>query len=428
MLKAAPRVLLIYHFFHPDDVVSARLYSELAAGLRARGWDVTALTSNRSWADPHVRLPSRERWHGVTIERAYRPPWDQAKPLHRIANASWLLGAWLRRVATMRPFDAVVIGSDPTFAAAFVLPLRILWPDASLVHWCYDLYPEAILADGGGRGSRAAAAVAQSVMRQAYRRFDAIADLGPRMRERLHVYGGPTEHHTVTPWALVEPSGAPRPADAAVRRRLFGDAQVGLLYSGTLGRAHDYETFLELARACRARTGDSIVFCFACRGHRTDALRAAIRASDTNVRMASFCDERDLGGQLEAADVHLLSLRPAWSGLVVPSKFFGSLAVGRPVVYAGAPDSDIARWIDTLGLGCVVRTDRIQDAVEYLEGLAASRAALQAVQRLARRVYDEQFRRELGLEAWNALLRRLAGRPSNADISEATGLRSLGEA
>ena len=30
-----------------------------------------------------------------------------------------------------------------------------------------------------------------------------------------------------------------------------------------------------------------------------------------------------------------MSLGDKWEGLAVPSKFFGSLAVGRPVIYAG---------------------------------------------------------------------------------------------
>ena len=50
-----PRVLLAQHFFHPDDVVSARLFTDLGVGLSERGWDVTALASNRSWADPHEK-------------------------------------------------------------------------------------------------------------------------------------------------------------------------------------------------------------------------------------------------------------------------------------------------------------------------------------------------------------------------------------
>jgi len=47
-----PRLLVCYHFFHPDDVVSAQMFSDLAAEQVRRGWDVTALASNRTWSYP----------------------------------------------------------------------------------------------------------------------------------------------------------------------------------------------------------------------------------------------------------------------------------------------------------------------------------------------------------------------------------------
>ena len=31
---------------------------------------------------------------------------------------------------------------------------------------------------------------------------------------------------------------------------------------------------------------------------------------------------------------------------MVPSKFFGALSMGRPVLFCGSPDSDIAYWIN----------------------------------------------------------------------------------
>ncbi len=57
------------------------------------------------------------------------------------------------------------------------------------------------------------------------------------------------------------------------------------------------------------------------------------------------------------ADVHLISLRDDWAGVVVPSKFFASLAVGRPVLYAGPSESEIAHWVAENDLGLHLRDD-----------------------------------------------------------------------
>ena len=67
-------VTLLYHFFHPDGVVSARLFSDLAADLARRGWPVEAWTSNRTIADRARTVePADERWRGVRIRRFPRP-------------------------------------------------------------------------------------------------------------------------------------------------------------------------------------------------------------------------------------------------------------------------------------------------------------------------------------------------------------------
>jgi colanic acid biosynthesis glycosyl transferase WcaI len=405
-------LLVCYHFFHPDDVVSARQFDELALEQTRRGWQVTALTSNRSWNRARTFEPA-ETWQGVQIRRVFRPDWAQSKPLERLANSAWMIVAWFLAIARLPRFDAIVIGSDPAFAALIALPLRVIFPRTRLVHWCFDLYPEAIEAEQVGRSDgrlgpalRVAARAARALMRLAYRRFDALVDIGPRMQERLAAYGSNATRRTLVPGALAA-SGRLATPDAAVRARLFPRAKLALLYSGTLGRAHDFEQLLALARACRARSGDAISFCFAARGHQQDALAAALRADDTNVSLAPFAEESELAARLEAADLHLLSLRPEWAGVVVPSKFFGSLAVGRPVVFAGPDDSEIARWIVEHGLGLVLDDARRPEVVDRLHALAEDPAALARLQARALETHERVFSRAVVNDGWDALLREL---------------------
>ncbi|MCX5907574.1 MAG: hypothetical protein NTY64_10405, partial [Deltaproteobacteria bacterium] len=63
-----PSAAILYHFFHPDDVVSARHFSEFAEELAKRGWSVTVLTSNRycRYRGRKISLPEEE-WKGIRI-------------------------------------------------------------------------------------------------------------------------------------------------------------------------------------------------------------------------------------------------------------------------------------------------------------------------------------------------------------------------
>jgi glycosyltransferase involved in cell wall biosynthesis len=405
-----PRLLLAYHFFHPDDVVSARMFSDLAVEQRRRGWEVVALTSNRSWSDPSRVYPAREEWEGGEIHRVFRPPFTQSRPAQRLANSGWMIAAWLKHARRLGAFDAAIVGSDPAFAALAGPGLRRLWPRTALVHWCFDVYPEAIAAEGGNAAVRRLVPVAAALMRRAYRAYDALVDIGPRMRERLEAYGSGARQATLTPWALAESGDDASSARIGpVRDQLFPGARLGLLYSGTMGRAHEHRTLLAVARACRRRSGNDVAFCFASRGNRHDELRAAVGPEDTNVRFADFADERALADRLRAADIHLISLQPEWAGIVVPSKFFGALAVGRPVLYAGPGESEIARWIARHGVGLSVGEDdqAVEAIADRLQALAGAPAELGAWQANARAVYRREFSKQVVNDRWNALLREL---------------------
>ena len=141
------------------------------------------------------------------------------------------------------------------------------------------------------------------------------------------------------------------------------------------------------------------------RGNRSDELRAAITPDDRNVTLAPFADEDALPGRLAAADLHLVSLRPDWAGVVVPSKFFASLAIGRPVIYAGPADSGIARWIAAHDLGLHLTSDSVGAVADRLLRLTDDPGALARWRDNALAVYQRQWSKQVTNDRWDALLR-----------------------
>ena len=128
-----------------------------------------------------------------------------------------------------------------------------------------------------------------------------------------------------------------RRSTPALRGALFPRAKLALLYSGTMGRAHEFDAFLQPGArlpGARGRRDLDLLLGRAATAPTSCAPRSA--ADDTNIALRAV---RRRGGRcsarLAAADLHLVSLRADWAGVVVPSKFFASLAVG-PVIVRGA--------------------------------------------------------------------------------------------
>jgi colanic acid biosynthesis glycosyl transferase WcaI len=408
-----PKICILYHFFHPDDVVSARHFSDLAEGFAAAGWEVEVLPSNRACRNPSQQYPAKDIWKGIKIHRVWRPALAQSAAHGRLLNAFWMLAAWSRlalRPAATRP-DVVLVGTDPVLSVLVALPLKWLRPRIQVAHWAFDLYPEAAIADGLFSPSSLQVRIVSALLRRAYRHCDLIADLGPCMQQRLQVYRENLPLRTIIPWALSE-EPVPRPSEPALRHRLFGDTRLSLLYSGNLGRAHSFQEFLALAR--RMRSSDA-QFRWSVRGNGVADLQAAIQPSDTNVGLLPFVKEEELPSHLAASDIHMASLKPDWSGIVVPSKFFGSLAAGRPILFAGPEDSAVARWIRQHRVGWVLTSDNIDEAAAWLRSLAASPELLAELQTRCHTVYNNYFCREKMIGIWVRELDRLA-RPEQRHV------------
>lgn len=253
----------------------------------------------------------------------------------------------------------------------------------------------------------------QPVLRNAYRCCDLIADLGICMRERLQSYGSDARAITLVPWALEE-HAAPVQPDLSERTSLFGSAPLALMYSGSFGRAHECDLFLKLSDLLAP---DEARIVFSVSGSRLKELQAAASGHPA-IRLVGPAPLNRLMERLACADVHLVSLRPEWTGTVVPSKFFGALAVGRPVLFAGSPDCAIARWIDELNVGWVLREQNLHEVVAKLREYSFDIEAQNRMKQRCFEVYNRRFSRQVSIREWDSELRALLeSAPVSAEVT-----------
>jgi glycosyltransferase involved in cell wall biosynthesis len=396
-----PGCVILYHYYYPADVVSARHFTDFAEGLSGNGWDVQVFTSNR-FCRKQGRIDLRyEHCHGVSIRRFNRPSFFQSKYIGRLVNSFLLSLAWFFALLFVRA-DVVVFGTDPQFSFYIIPLLAFFRPDLRFTIWGFDLYPEAVIADGIKLPGFVKAALVWWAG-VSYRCCDLLVDIGSCMRRRFTLYHPKASCETIVPWALDEPASPTEPDDK-IRHELFGDARLGILYSGTIGKAHQFEEFILLARELRRRNA-SAAFCFAGRGNCYQELQDMVSEEDSNIRFAGFIDEKLLPLRLAAADIHMISLRYGWEGIVVPSKFFGSLAAGRPLLYCGAQKSCIVELIENEELGFVVEMNTVTVVADILEGFDNNKAKLYQMQKRVFQFYNTHFSKELQLTRWDRCLR-----------------------
>jgi glycosyltransferase involved in cell wall biosynthesis len=393
-----PRVIFVNRVYWPSQTATAQLLTDLAEGLAARDRPVHVIAAGEE-SGSH---------RGVTIHRT--GPGEQHGGL---VSRTFNYGRFLRRArrelaALAQPGDIVVLLTDPPMLGAAVAG-TVRRAGASVVHWIQDIYPEIVTAHVG-----ALAGLPLWPLRlkrdAAWRSARCCVTLGESMARTLAARGVPGGRTAVVPnWAPPDLSAPPDASAIAAQRAAWGLADKFIVaYSGNLGRVHEFSAVVEAAGRLRARP--EIVFLFIGTGARFAEVRAAAHARNlTNIRFLPPAPRAGLGASLGAADAHLVTLRPEFARLVFPSKLAGVLAAGRPVLFVGPPDGEIAGLLARAECGAAFApTDGAGLAATIGQWQADPRRVAE-LGRHAHSVCEGHFTFEAALAQWEEILRPAGG-------------------
>jgi glycosyltransferase involved in cell wall biosynthesis len=339
-----PRLLILNEYYWPGPEASAHLLTELCESLGA-DYDVHVITGAVKGDDQRAKRVTR---NGVTIERVPSTSFDRARIPGRALNYLTFMSAALVRGLKAGDADVVLCMTDPPMlgAAAVFLARRHRAP---LIVVCEDVFPEIATALGRLRNPLVIGALRRTVSFY-LRRADRVVAIGETMRMRLEAKGAPPERIRVIPnWvdvSLLEPR--PKENDWALENELTGKFVV--MHSGNVGHAQDLDTLVQAAHRLRD-LDDLEVLIVGSGARRAEVIRLAESFGVDNVRFLPYQPRERLSESLSSADVHVVGLAPGLAGYVVPSRLYGILAVGRPVIAAVDAESETAHVVETANCG-----------------------------------------------------------------------------
>ncbi len=357
------RVLFINQFFWPDSSATSQQLTDLVSALAARGTDVAVLCGEGGYAAAAGSTPPPAEVHRV---RAL--PFVRGKIGRVLSYLSFYATAFAKSL-TIRRADTVVSMTTPPLISVLGAALKLLRGSRHYI-WEQDLYPEIAVdlqyLKTGGFTHRLTGLIADAVRRHA----DGIIVLGPCMRDRLVARGlAPDKIHIAEHWAssvAIQPMPRPgNPADLVV------------LYSGNLGMAHDLGTIQ--GAIANLREDNRVRFLFAGTGDKRQVLADFCRAEGIeSVEFRPFVARDRLSEGLAAGDIGLVTQRDASCGAVVPSKAYGILAAGRPLLFIGPAQATPALLIERHRCGWRVDCGDVRGATELLRFLADHPEAVKA--------------------------------------------------
>jgi glycosyltransferase involved in cell wall biosynthesis len=398
------RIIFLNRFFFPDHSATSQLLADLAFHLASCGHDVHVITSQQLYDQPRARLPALEIIDGVTVHRLATTRFGRSALLGRgLDYLSFFSAARRAILAIAAPGDIVVAKTDPPLIGVVAMQAA-RQRSLHLVNWLQDIYPEIAMQLGlplvRGPLGRALARLRDLSLHAAA----ANVVVGSRMADTLRLRGIDSGHiHVVANWCDDEGIRPVAPADNPLRREWNMEQQFVVGYSGNLGQAHEFDTVLSAAERLR---DERIMFLVIGGGSKFEKLRRRVneRRLDQLIRLVPYQARTLLTYSLSVPDVHWLSLKAQFEGLIFPSKFYGIAAAGRPIVAITAPDGEVARLIRQHDCGCVVAPGDAAALVDALRHLSTDRESRGAMGLRARQMLDTHFTRRQAFERWRNVL------------------------
>ncbi|QIF04499.1 glycosyltransferase family 4 protein [Roseimicrobium sp. ORNL1] len=303
------RILVINKYIPPEPAPTAVLVGDLTSMLEGMGAEVTHLGADVGYRG--ARPTGWRRW------------------LNEIRLLLRLLGWGL---FARRP-DAILCLTDPP-GVLFIAALLARVKSTRLVHWAMDVYPDTAVALGEIRAGSIVHTLANRAMSFGYATCDLIACLDEDMLARLRVQGK-VQSFISAPWPplhikLPEELVAPKPG------------RIRWMYSGNLGRAHEYETLLRAQKRLE-EAGQPFDLVFQGGGNAWPAARAlAAELGLQHCHWEAYAPSDNLVSSLLQAHVLIATQRQEVRGLLWPSKLAVLKLLPRPIVWVGPLDGSVA--------------------------------------------------------------------------------------
>lgn len=183
---------------------------------------------------------------------------------------------------------------------------------------------------------------------------------------------------------------------------------VTLIYAGNLGLGHELETIVQAVSQLNGQVNVKVLFVGNGKAQRP-LKRLTAELELDNIEFRPPVPLYDLPDVLATGDIHLVSQKLGTQGLIVPSKIYGTLAVGRPVIFVGPQECEVADIVRASGCGFVVAPGDVESTAQALSQLALDAELRRTMGQRARQYYGEKFGRERSVARIIDVIERAAG-------------------
>ncbi|MDY2884044.1 MAG: glycosyltransferase family 4 protein [Romboutsia timonensis] len=333
--------LLIYaHYFYPDVASTGQILTELADGLKDT-FDITVICVVPSYSgvvDEKYKSKRiyNEEYNGIKVVRVRVPEFEKGNKISRIKNLLAYFFNSLIATFKIEKQDYIFTISQPPILGGVIGVLGKWIKGGKLIYNIQDFNPEQTMAVGYVK-NKPLLNLVMAVDKFSCKVADKVIVVGRDMQEtlknRFNNKKVPTNSF-INNWINeneIYPLKEDHTKIISFKEKYNLQDKFVIMYSGNIGLYYDLENIIKVIGNFKDNT--DVIFAFVGDGTVKSKIEEYVLSNKLdNVTFIPYQDKADLIYSLNAADVHWVVNAKGIKGVSVPSKLYGVMAVGKPVL------------------------------------------------------------------------------------------------
>lgn len=401
--------LLIYaHYFYPDVASTGQILTELCEGM-IDTFDITVICVVPSYSGTidekyKTKRIYKEEHNGIKIIRVRVPEFQKSNKVSRIKNLLAYFFNSLLATLKIEKQDYIYTISQPPILGGVLGVLGKWLKGGKLIYNIQDFNPEQTMAVGYSKNKLLLNTV-MSVDKFSCKKSDKVIVVGRDMQETLRNRFNNKKvpkNVFINNWINekeIYPLEQNHPRIVEFKEKYNLKDKFIIMYSGNIGLYYDLENIIKVIGEFKDR--EDVVFAFVGDGTVKDKVEAYVKENNlSNVTFIPYQDKADLIYSLNAADIHWVVNAKGIKGVSVPSKLYGVMAAGKPVLGVLDEGSEARLIVEDCNCGVCIEPGNYKEISNNIEYILNNKEEIKALGSNGRQYLESNLTKEVSINKY----------------------------
>ena len=419
--------LLIYaHYFYPDVASTGQILTELSEGM-SDTFDITVICVVPSYSgtvDEKYKTQRiyKEEYKGIKVIRVRVPEFQKSNKISRIKNLVAYFFNSLIATMKIEKQDYIFTISQPPILGGVLGVLGKWIKGGKLIYNIQDFNPEQTIAVGYTKNKILLNTV-MAIDKFSCKKADEVIVVGRDMQETLRnrFNNKKVPKNTfINNWTNekeIQPLDQNHPKIVAFKEKYNLQDKFIIMYSGNIGLYYDLENIIKVIGKFKNR--EDVVFAFVGDGTVKGKIESYVNENKLeNVTFIPYQDKTDLIYSLNAADIHWVVNAKGIKGVSVPSKLYGVMASGKPVLGVLDKGSEARLIVEECNCGVCIEPENYSEIYNKINYILENKTIIESLGSNGRTYLEKNLTKDVSINKYKNTILSIDSKDGKEKIEE----------